>query len=101
MTPKELKEKLDRGEKVNILDVREPQEIALATLGGTAIPLGDLSRRFSELDPSAEIVCLCHHGIRSAHAVGLLRHHGFTNVHNLVGGIDRWSIEIDPKVRRY
>ncbi len=101
MKPEELKAALDRGEKYLILDVREPSEFAIANLGGTLLPLGELATRWGELDPSASIVCLCHHGVRSAHAVTFLRKMGFEKVWNLSGGIDRWSLTVDSSVPRY
>jgi sulfur-carrier protein adenylyltransferase/sulfurtransferase len=101
MKPEELKAALDRGEKYIILDVREPGEFAIANLGGTLVPLGELTMRYRELDPEAAIVCVCHHGIRSAHAVSFLRTMGFQKVCNLSGGIDRWSLTVDASVPRY
>jgi rhodanese-related sulfurtransferase len=101
MTPAELKQRLESGEKVTILDVRESDEFAYANLGGKHIPLGDLTQRHPELDPDQEIVVLCHHGVRSAHAVAFLKNLGFSKVHNLSGGIERWSLEVDPSVPRY
>lgn len=99
-TPEALKARLDGGEKIEILDVREPEERAIAQIGGTAIPLGDLARRFTELDPEQELYVLCHHGVRSAHATQFLRSAGFRAVFNIRGGIDRWSV-VDPSVPRY
>ncbi len=101
VTPEEFKKELDSGKNVTLLDVRELEEIQLASIGGTHIPLGDLPVRFQELDPEKEIVVLCHHGVRSAHAVGFLRSQGFANVRNLRGGIDAWSLTVDPSVMRY
>lgn len=101
MTPQELKERWDRGEKITLLDVREPDEYRLANLGGTLIPLQELPRRLEELDPAAEMVVLCHHGIRSAQATAFLRQAGFEHVKNLAGGIERWSVQIDPLIPRY
>jgi sulfur-carrier protein adenylyltransferase/sulfurtransferase len=101
MTPEELKKLIDTGSKVRVLDVREPDEYRIANIGGTLIPLGDLGRRFTELNPDEEIVVLCHHGVRSSHAVSFLRSHGFEKVKNLSGGIERWSLTIDPSVPRY
>lgn len=101
MNPTELKTRLDQGEDVMILDVRDPEEYALTNIGGKHIPLGDLSQRFQELDPEKEIVVLCHHGMRSAHAVGFLKSHGFSKVNNLSGGIEEWSLTVDPTILRY
>lgn len=101
ISPVELKERLDRGDDLQILDVREPFEFGIANLGGTLLPLGQLPQRFEELDSAKEIVVLCHHGVRSAQATAFLRHQGFPKVMNLTGGIDRWSLQIDPKTPRY
>ena len=105
MTVQQLKTALASKNPPHILDVREPSEFGIARLGGTLVPLGELPSRVEELERNlgkhVPIVVLCHHGIRSAQAVALLRHHGFSNVQNLTGGIDRWSIEIDPGVARY
>jgi molybdopterin/thiamine biosynthesis adenylyltransferase/rhodanese-related sulfurtransferase len=102
VSPAELKSRLDRGDAPVLLDVREPQEYQIARLpGGVRIPLGELAARQGELDPDAEIVAYCHHGIRSANATAYLRSAGFPRARNLVGGIDAWSLKIDPAVPRY
>ncbi len=101
ITVEQLKKELDSSEKPFVLDVREPSEYTKANIGGTLIPLGEIPKRFSELDKSKEIVVHCHHGGRSQRAVEFLYEQGFTNVKNLVGGIDAWSVKIDPKVPRY
>ena len=97
----ELKKKLDKGEDVFILDVREPHEYQIANLGGYLIPLGDLPNRVSELDTSREIVAHCKMGGRSAKAVAFLKQAGFTKVHNLAGGITAWADRVDPKMPKY
>ncbi len=74
-----------------LLDVREPYEAAGATLGGLLVPLRDLPRRVSELDPSRDIVVYCHSGVRSARAVQFLIQSGFPRVRNLAGGIVGWA----------
>jgi len=85
-----------------IVDVREPWEWGLAHLeGARRIPLRELTRRLDELDPTTEIVTLCHHGQRSARAAAMLREAGFKRVRNLQGGIDAWSREVDPTLPRY
>jgi rhodanese-related sulfurtransferase len=102
LTPAELKARLDAGEALVLLDVREPDEIAIARVEGTlSIPLGDLGPRQRELDPERPIVCICHHGIRSAHAARALERLGFREVYNLSGGIDRWAREVEPTMKRY
>jgi adenylyltransferase/sulfurtransferase len=100
--PKELKARLDKGEKLVLLDVREPWEHSLAKLEGSVlIPLGTLPQSLSKLDRNAEIIAYCHHGMRSADATGFLLQQGFSNVKNLVGGIDAWSVQVDGAVPRY
>ena len=101
ITPRELKEKLDRGEDVFILDVREPHEYQICNLRGHLIPLGELPRRVHELDSAREIVAHCKSGKRSAQAVDFLRQAGFRKISNLRGGILSWSTEVDPSVPRY
>lgn len=102
ITPRELKDRLDKGDKLFILDVREPWEYSMAKIEGSVlIPLGTLPQSLDKLDRNAEIVAHCHLGMRSADAVGFLLQQGFTNVKNLVGGIDAWSIQVDSTVPRY
>ncbi|HXY09439.1 MAG TPA: molybdopterin-synthase adenylyltransferase MoeB [Terriglobales bacterium] len=97
----ELKRRLDSGEDLFILDVREPHEYQIANLGGHLIPLNELPKRIHELDSSREIVAHCKMGGRSAKAVRFLRQAGFEKIHNLKGGITAWSERIDPKIPKY
>ena len=100
--PVTLKARLDRGESVAIVDVREPFEIALAPFpGATHIPMGDIPSRLTELDPDRETVVVCHHGVRSAQVAMYLAQMGFERVLNLAGGIDAWSEDADPSTPRY
>jgi len=102
ITVNELKARMDKGDKIFLLDVREPHEYSLAKIEGSVlIPLGQVPHSLKQLDPSAEIVAYCHKGMRSADAVGFLLQQGFSNVKNLIGGIEAWSIEIDQSVPRY
>jgi len=101
ITPRELKSRLDRGDDIYILDVREPHEYQICNIGGHLIPLGELSRRAAELDSSREIVAHCRSGKRSAQAVEFLRKAGFRKISNLKGGILAWSDEVDPSVPKY
>lgn len=102
ITPKELKARIDKGDNLVLLDVREPWENSLAKLEGSVlVPLGTLPQSLSKLDRNAEIIAYCHHGMRSADATGFLLQQGFPNVKNLVGGIDAWSIQVDGTVPRY
>ena len=101
IAPRELKSRLDRGDDLFILDVREPHEYQICNLKGTLIPLGELPRRAHELDSSREIVAHCRSGKRSAEAVDFLRKAGFRKILNLKGGILAWSDEVDPSVPKY
>ena len=97
----ELKSRLDAGEDVFVLDVREPHEYQICNIGGHLIPLGDLPKRVHELDSSREIVAHCRSGTRSAKAVNFLRQAGFRKVRNLSGGILAWADRVDPKMPKY
>ena len=102
ITPKELKSRLDKGEKLVLLDVREQWEYDLAKLSGSMlIPLGTLPQALARLNRNSEIIAICHHGMRSADATNFLLQQGFANVKNLVGGIDAWSAQVDGTVPRY
>jgi adenylyltransferase/sulfurtransferase len=101
ISPRDLKTRLDHGDDLFILDVREPHEYQICNLGGHLIPLGDLSRRVNELDSSREIVAHCRSGKRSAEAVEFLRKAGFRKVLNLKGGILAWSDDVDSSVPKY
>jgi molybdopterin/thiamine biosynthesis adenylyltransferase/rhodanese-related sulfurtransferase len=101
ITVEELKQRLDRGDDLFVLDVREPHEYQICNIGGYLIPLNDLPKRVNELDSSREIVVHCKMGGRSAKAADFLRQSGFTKVYNLTGGINAWAERIDPKVPKY
>jgi len=102
LTPAELKRRLDAGEALVVLDVREDEERALCAIAGSVhIPMSEFSQRFAELDPDQATVCVCHHGIRSAHVAAALEGQGFQRLFNLAGGIDRWASDLDPGMRRY
>lgn len=102
ISPAEAKCQLDSGRPLVLLDVREPEELQLACLPGAVhIPMGEVPGRLHELDPDAEIVIFCHHGIRSASVAQFLSRHEFERVANLAGGIDAWSVLVDPSVPRY
>jgi adenylyltransferase/sulfurtransferase len=102
LTAKELKAELDRGEQVVIVDVREPQEFQINRLPGSIlIPLGDLPKRYVELDPNANIVTQCKSGMRSAKAQAFLREKGFSRVRNLTGGVLGWIDQVDPSQPKY
>ena len=85
-----------------LLDVREPWEIQTASIAGAvSIPMRDIPARSEELDDEAQIVCICHHGARSAQVAMFLESRGHANVFNLQGGIDAWSRQVDPSVPTY
>lgn len=95
-----------RSENANflLLDVREEIEFATASIQGShLIPMSQLAERFRELEPFRDtlIVVHCHHGVRSLQVTEALRHHGFASVQSMAGGIDQWSLQIDPTVPRY
>jgi rhodanese-related sulfurtransferase len=98
---RELKTKLDAGDRPELLDVREPWEFELARIEGSRlIPLSELPDRFTELDPAAETVVICHHGARSAYVTQTLQRAGFAKVLNLEGGLDAYA-DVDESVPRY
>jgi rhodanese-related sulfurtransferase len=104
LTVEQLAAKLTAAEAVVLLDVRQPEEHAVAALPGSIfIPLGELSARARELDVAdgSQVVVYCHHGIRSRSGAAILERLGFGNVVSLTGGIDAWSLRIDPRVTRY
>lgn len=103
ITATELKERLDRGDDIQIIDVREPHEYEYARIPNSIhIPLGQILNRMSEIDPSRETVIHCHAGGRSANAIQALTRAGFQGqLSNLRGGITAWSNEVDPSVPKY
>jgi adenylyltransferase/sulfurtransferase len=99
---RELKSRMDNKEALTLIDVREPYEYEIARIDGSRlIPLGELETHVSELPRKGALVLQCHSGGRSEHATRLLQEAGFENVFNLEGGIDAWSVEVDPAVPRY
>jgi sulfur-carrier protein adenylyltransferase/sulfurtransferase len=99
----ELKSRIDAGEDIQLIDVRQPDENAFARIpGAKLIPLGDVLRRMNEINPARETVIHCKMGGRSAKAIELLKQAGFSGeLKNLKGGITAWSNEVDPKVPKY
>ena len=98
----EVKEKLDRGDKFVLIDVREPHEHQICNIpAAKLIPLGEVGKRLGELDPEADIVIHCKSGMRSARACGILRAAGFKHVRNMKGGILAWSDQVDRSVPKY
>jgi adenylyltransferase/sulfurtransferase len=102
ITPLELKTKIDRGDEFVLVDVREPEEFAICRIpGSTLVPLRTVPERVHELSSADEIVVHCRSGVRSGQAVDFLKQAGFRKVKNLVGGILRWSDDVDPTVPKY
>jgi len=103
ITPIELKTRLDKGDAIRVIDVREADEWALTHLPrAQLIPLSQLQQlATSQLDQDEAIVLYCHHGIRSAKAQVYLQSQGYKNVLNMAGGIDAWAVQVDPAMKRY
>lgn len=103
ITVTELKEKMDAGEDIELIDVRQPDEYATAKIeGAKLIPLGEIMQRMDEIDNSKPIVVHCKMGGRSAKAIEFLQAAGFEgDMSNLIGGITAWSDQIDPNVPKY
>jgi rhodanese-related sulfurtransferase len=105
ITPVEVKAGLDRGEYIRLIDVREPEEHAICQIDGAElIPMRTIPEQLQNLDsddPDVVLCVFCHHGVRSLSVVDWLRRQGVDNCQSMAGGIDRWSREIDPEVRRY
>lgn len=100
----ELARRLERGERPLLLDVRQPWEHDLSRLPGSVlVPVGELPSRASEVRPAPGqlVVCYCHHGVRSLRAADILAQAGLSEVVSLAGGIDAWSLQVDPAVPRY
>jgi rhodanese-related sulfurtransferase len=98
----EVKQRLDAGEKLLLVDVREPHEHALCHIeGATLIPMGSIPANLQKLDTDEEVICFCHHGMRSLDVANWLRSRGVSAARSMSGGIDRWSLEADPNVPRY
>ena len=102
ITPKQLEARIKRGERLRLIDVREPIEYEIARIeGAELLPLSKFNEWAGALNPDDEIVVMCHHGIRSAQVCAMLMRGGFKQLYNLTGGIDRWSQEVDRSVPQY
>ncbi len=103
ITATELKQKMDDGEDIQLIDVRQPDEYEFARIeGAKLIPLGEIMRRMDELDETKEIIIQCKSGGRSGQAIMALQRAGFTGeLKNLKGGITAWSNEVDPNIPKY
>jgi adenylyltransferase/sulfurtransferase len=99
---KEVNERIVRGDKLFLVDVREQWEYDLCRIAGAKlIPLGTLPANLNTLLDAGEVICYCHHGIRSLDAAVWLRQQGVESAKSMAGGIERWSVEVDPNVPRY
>ena len=103
ITPENLHEKIESGQHLQLIDVREPEEFEICKLPESIlIPLEELMKRYTEIDPEAEVIVICHHGFRSAQAIQFLsQRFGFTNLINLKGGIHAWAEQVDPEMAVY
>lgn len=102
ISPAELKERMEKGEAVALIDVREEDEYEMARVEGARLmPLSRFPEWADSLNPEDELIFMCHHGIRSAQVCAFLARQGFKRLYNLAGGIDRWSREVDPRVSLY
>ena len=97
----ELKDKKDKGEDFQLIDVREDFEYEMSNLGGTLIPLGGILIESEKIDRNKQVVVMCRSGKRSAAAIMQLEQLGFTNLYNLQGGILAWASEVDPTLNVY
>jgi rhodanese-related sulfurtransferase len=102
ITPAETKARIEKGEKLLLVDVREPWEYELCRIeGAKLIPLGTLAANVNVLLDADDVICYCHHGIRSLDAAAWLRFQGVATAKSLAGGIERWSVDVDSKIPRY
>ncbi len=105
ITPQEVQRRLQAGEKLALIDVREPGEFQLSRIeGAELVPMRSVPAELSRLDAHADdtpLIVYCHHGVRSLNVVHWLREHGVDACQSMAGGIHRWSLEIDPTVPRY
>lgn len=102
ISPADVKARMDRGEKLVFVDVREPWEYDLCRIeGAKLVPLGSLAANVNTLLGVDEVICYCHHGMRSLDAASWLRSQGIEGARSMAGGIDRWSVEVDSQVPRY
>jgi len=105
ITPREVRQRIDAGEPIRLIDVREPAECALARIeGAELIPMGTVPSRLQHLDAAADdatLIVFCHHGVRSLNVTHWLREQGVAACQSMTGGIHRWSEEVDASVPRY
>jgi rhodanese-related sulfurtransferase len=101
-TPREVSERIERGDKFLLVDVREQWEYETAHIEGSVlVPLREVPMYLEHLIAAGDVVCMCHHGVRSMDAAAWLRSKGVAGARSMAGGIDRWTTEVDPLVPRY
>jgi rhodanese-related sulfurtransferase len=104
-TVRDVKRRIDAGESLNFIDVREPEEYAIAKIKGSElVPMRSVPANLQSLEAKADdapLVIYCHHGIRSLQVANWLREQGLEGCQSMAGGIDAWSLEIDPSIPRY
>jgi rhodanese-related sulfurtransferase len=104
-TPQEIQRRIAAGEKIHLIDVREPSEFAVARIAGAElIPMRGVPAQLQRLEAASDeatLIVYCHHGVRSLNVVNWLREQGVSACQSMAGGIDRWSLQIDPSVPRY
>ncbi|MCU1295407.1 MAG: Rhodanese-like domain protein [Bryobacterales bacterium] len=105
LSPQELRSRQEKGEKILVIDVREPEEVAVARIDDSRLmPMQSIPAQLQSIEALADentLAVLCHHGVRSLNVAVWLRQRGVENCFSITGGIDRWSREIDPTVPRY
>lgn len=100
--PREVQRRMQNHEAIQLVDVREPVELQISSLpGALSMPMSQLPQRFNELDPNKELVLFCRTGVRSVQALRFLIDQGFAHLHSLKGGINAWSKQVDPAIKRY
>jgi rhodanese-related sulfurtransferase len=102
ITPREVSQRIERGDKFLLVDVREKWEYEASRIEGSLlVPLREVPMYLEQLTAAADVVCMCHHGVRSMDAALWLRSKGVAGARSMAGGIDRWTTEVDPLVPRY
>jgi rhodanese-related sulfurtransferase len=103
ITPTEVKRRVDAGEEMSLIDVREPQEHQICRIpGATLIPMREVPQQFERLEVApTPLIVFCHHGVRSLTVVEWLREQGLSECQSMAGGIDAWTREVDPSIPRY
>jgi rhodanese-related sulfurtransferase len=100
--PLEVRQRLDRGDKLLLVDVREPVEHQICRIeGAKLIPMSAIPANLQMLDSDEDVICYCHHGMRSMDVAVWLRGQGIAGAKSMAGGIERWALEVDPRMPRY